>query len=68
VGFGLHFAGSANMRQQGHMDIQHVVAPDILAHLPNGLQKRQPFDIADSSADLDDHHIRPGLTGNGGDP
>jgi hypothetical protein len=50
------------------MDVQHIVTPDILAHLANSLQKRQPFDIADSSADFDDHHVRPGLTGNSSDP
>jgi hypothetical protein len=55
------------MRQQGHMDVQHIVTPDILAHLANSLQKRQPFDIADSSADFDDHHVCPGLTGNSSD-
>ena len=65
---GLHLAGRADMRQQRDMDIQHIVAADILAHLANGLQERQALDIADRAADLDDHHIGAGLARDCGDP
>ena len=36
------------------MDVEHVLAPDVLAHLPDGLEEGQPLDVADGTADLDD--------------
>ena len=34
-----------------------VVAAQFVAHLADGFEKRQRFDIADGAADLDDHHV-----------
>ena len=34
-----------------------VAAPLFVAHLADGFQKRQRFDIAHRAADLDDHHV-----------
>ena len=47
------------------MDVEHVIAPHVLAHLPDRLEKRQALDVADGAADLDDEHLgglRPGQT------
>ena len=35
-----------------------LCAPDVLAHLADGLEERQALDVADGAADLDDHHVR----------
>ena len=35
----------------------HVVAALFVAHLADGFEERQRFDIADRAADLDDHHV-----------
>ena len=45
---------------QRDMDVEDIVAADVLAHLANGLQERQRFDIADRAADLDDDDIGAG--------
>src|SRR5580698_7713630 len=42
------------------MHIQHLVAPEFDAHLANGLEKRQRFDVADRAADL--HHANVGIS------
>ena len=39
------------------MDVADVVATGLFAILPNRLQKREDFDVADGSADLGDHHV-----------
>ena len=64
---GLQLAGRAEVRQQRDVDVQHVVAADILAHLADGLQERQALDIADRAADLDDHDIGAGWRATRGD-
>ena len=45
------------------MDVEHVVAPGVLAHLADRLQEGQALDVADRAADLDDHHLRAVLRG-----
>ena len=65
---GLHLAGGANMRQQRDMDVQHIIAANILAHLANSFEERQPFNIANCAANFDDHDIGVGLTCDCGDP
>jgi hypothetical protein len=37
--------------------------PDVLAHLADGLEERQRFDVADRPADLDDHDVRVAVAG-----
>ena len=39
------------------MNIQHVLAPGVAAHLADGLEEGQALDVADRAADLDDHHV-----------
>ena len=40
------------------MHVQHLVAPELHAHLANGLEERQRFDVAHRAADLHHAHIR----------
>ena len=56
------------IRQQRQMDVKNVAPPHLVAHLPDGLQKRQPLDIAHRAAHLDHNHRRPRLLGQAQDP
>ena len=58
-GLGLEFAGGGDVRHQRQVDEQAVLAADFLAHLADGFQKRQGFDVADRAADFDDRDVRP---------
>ncbi len=40
------------------MHVQHLVAPKFDAHLPDGLEKRQRFDVAHRAADLHHAYVR----------
>ena len=67
-GLGLQLAGRRERRQQRHVDVQHVRAADVLAHLADGLEERQALDVADGPADLDDHDVRVAVAGDAPDP
>ena len=54
----LELAGGRERGQQRDVDVQHVRPADVLAHLADGLEERQRFDVADRAADLDDHDVR----------
>ena len=54
---GLEFAGAGNERQQRQMDIDRVMARQLVAQLADRLEKRQALDIADGAADLAQHEI-----------
>ncbi len=45
------------------MDVEHVAAADVLAHLADGLEEGQRLDIADRAADLDDDHVGAAVAG-----
>ena len=49
---GLQFAGCADIRDEGDVDVQHVVAADFLLDLADSFQEGQAFDIADGAADF----------------
>ena len=53
----LQLAGGADERHQREVNEQRVLAAHVLAHLPDRFEKRQRFDIADRTADLDDDHV-----------
>ena len=53
----LELAGRADERHEREMDVQRVVAPDVLAELPDGLQERQALDVAHRPADLDEDDV-----------
>src|SRR3989304_9412182 len=59
-GLGFEFIGRTDMGQPGDMHINTVLTPYIAAHLAQGFQERQRFDIADGAADLYQDDLRPG--------
>ena len=62
-GLGLELADHADDRHQRDVDVQHVVAPDVLAELADGLEEGQALDVADRAADLGDEHVDVELLG-----
>jgi len=54
---GLHLAGGADEGQQRDVDVDAAVAAEFVAHLADGLEKRQPLDVADGAADLDQDEV-----------
>ena len=54
---GLQLAGGADERHQRQVDVERVVAADVLAQLADGLEERQALDVADRAADLDEHDV-----------
>src|ERR1019366_4559720 len=56
-GLGLELLRRRDPRHQGHVDEQGVGAPLFVAHLADGFQERQRFDIAHRAADLGDHYV-----------
>ena len=50
--FGLQLAGSGNIRDQGDMDIEAVIAGDILLDLANGFQEGFTFNIPYGTANF----------------
>ena len=54
---GLELAGGGDEGHQGEVDDERVVPPHLLAELPDRLEERQRFDVADGAADLGDHHV-----------
>src|SRR5476651_68990 len=56
-GLGLQFACAWNERQQRQMNVDRVVARQIVAQLPDRLEERQALDVADSAADLAQHEV-----------
>ncbi len=63
--FGFQFTRSGQIRNQRQMHECRVVTTDFVAHLANGFQKRQRFNVAHGSPDFDNHHIV--IVGNGFD-
>src|SRR5512136_2043020 len=53
---GLQFSGGRNIWQQSHVNIEHVVPSHLGAHLSDGLQERQAFDVAYRPANLHNHY------------
>ena len=56
---GLELARRGDVRHQGQVDEDRVVAADLLAELPDGLEERQRLDVADGAADLGDDDVVP---------
>jgi len=51
-GLGLHLPGGLDERQQGEVNETGVAARQFLTKLADGLEERQPLDVADGAADL----------------
>jgi hypothetical protein len=62
---GLELAGRGDERQQRQVDIEARAAAEVLAELADGLEERQPLDVAHRAADLGQHEID--VVGAGGD-
>ena len=54
---GLQLAGGANEGHQRQVDVERVLASDVLAQLADRFEERQALDVADRAADLDDHDV-----------
>ncbi len=50
------------------MHVEDVLAPDVLAELPDRLEERQDLDVADRAADLGDHDVDVVVGGQREDP
>ena len=59
----LQLAGRLERGQQRHVDVDDVVAPDVLAHLADRLEEGEALDVADGAADLDDDDVRAAVAG-----
>ncbi len=49
---GLELAGRGDPRHQRQVHIHDLLAPEFVAELPDRLEERQAFDVADRAADL----------------
>src|SRR5207247_5875955 len=45
-------------RLEGEVHVNDVLAADVLLELSNGLEEREPLDVAHGPADLDDDDVR----------
>jgi type II secretory pathway component PulM len=59
---GLQLAGRADERHQRQVDVERVLAADVLPELADGLDEGQALDVADRAADLDEHHVHVAAT------
>ena len=62
---GFQFSGGRDIREKGHVNVQHVLPAYIIPHLPYGLEEGETLDVADGASDLNDHHIGATLLGQG---
>jgi hypothetical protein len=56
-GLGLLLARRAEVRDQGQVDIGHVVASHVASELADCLDEGDDLDVADRAPDLDDDHV-----------
>ena len=54
---GLQLAGARDVGQQRQVDVDGVPAGKVVAELPDGLEERQPLDVADRAADFDEDEV-----------
>ena len=54
---GLQLAGGADERHQRQVDVERVLAADVLAELADRFEERQALDVADRAADFDEHDV-----------
>ena len=54
---GLQFAGGADERDERQVNVERVLTSHVLAQLTNRFDERKAFDVADRSADLDQHDV-----------
>ena len=54
---GLGLAGRLQVRHQREVHEQAILLADVERDLPDGLEERQPLDVAHRAAELRDHHV-----------
>ena len=54
---GLQLAGRGDPWHQSRVDADSLVAPEVVPKLPDRLDERQAFDVADGAADLADDEV-----------
>ena len=54
---GLQLAGGADERHQREVDVERVLAADVLTQLADRFHERQALDVADRAADLDEDDV-----------
>ena len=64
-GLGLQLLRRGDPGHQRDVHEQRVFAAQLMPQLADGFEKRQRFDIADGSADFDDHHVDRRAVGRG---
>ena len=57
VGFVFSSPADGDVRHERQVDVERVLAADVLAELADGLEERQALDVADRAADLDEQHV-----------
>ena len=57
-GLGLEFSGGAEVRHEGDVQEEDVVAADVVADLASGFEEGLRFDVADGATDFGDHDVR----------
>ena len=62
-GFGLHFLGCFQVRDQGYMDQDHIFMPLLMLKLTDGFQEGLALDVSYGSAHLNDGNLRAGSRG-----
>jgi len=63
-GFGFSFFGGFQVRQPGQVHEGGIAAPQVVAHFPDGFQKRLTLNIPDSSTNFNQGNIRVGSLAN----
>src|SRR5215213_1272378 len=56
-GFCFQLTGGGDVRHKRNVNEERVAGAFFVSHLADGFEKRQRFDVADSSANLDDDHV-----------
>ncbi len=54
---GLELAGGADVRHERQVDVERVIAADVLAELANRFEEGQALDVAHRAADFDEHDV-----------
>src|SRR5580704_4630010 len=54
---GLEFAGGGDVGNESDVNEQRVFGSEFEAHLANGFEERQGFDVADCASDFDDDNV-----------
>ena len=63
VGLVFNSLTCSQVREQGEVDVEDVVAAHVVAYLADGLQEWEALDVADGAANFDDHHVDLGVLG-----